>query len=163
MYLIKRERGREEEKGKWEILGLFKRLIHSGFTECFKLFSEATPLPALLVPLSTLPHTPFIQSAFGGSQRLVVCHTNSQFCPVWCGRSAKNFSPCSAFLYMETRTVQLEILSLGVSMLVSIVCACASPESASRSSSLWFWGTLCAKEKMVSGSYLICVYLIYMV
>lgn len=150
------------------MLGLFKRLIHSGFTECLKLFSQTTP-PPWLIPPSTLPHTPFIQSAFDCSKRLVVCNTNSNFAPSDVQRSAKNDSPCSPFHYVESRTVQMESLSLRVSMLLSPLCARASAERererecVPRVHQVCDSGELCAEEKMVSGPYLVSLYLIYMV
>lgn len=60
--------------------------------------------------------------------------------------------------------VQMESLSLRVSMLLSPLCARASAERVPRVHQVCDSGELlCAEEKMVSGPYVICLYLIYMV
>ena len=128
-------------------------------------FSRHPLLPSLLPP-SHCPSPHSFSSAFDYIERISSLPYQLQFCSVWCGRKWGNFPTVLSFP-SGSRRVRMWSLSLSVSVLLAPLCARAACVRASAEwappDQVWFWGTLCAGENMVSGLYFICLDFIWFI
>lgn len=147
---------REEEKGKWEILGLLKRLFHSIFTKWLSYNALSSSLPVSSIhPAPNVIHSilPLIVS-----RELEACSTNYG---LW--RKVGKISHHTLLSIMCRYTDVKFVSGFSGFFLHCVWAPTCVPAEWVPPLQVCDSGKLCAKEKIVSGLYFICLYFIWFI